>query len=240
MTFSAELLGIPTLDPALAATEIVQPVMKWGAVGRSRRMMGTYHFYTHDYKFTGLERRPYLLRDSGTAVAVEPNFSATPEMSPAQVIHAVWRKRTLSRWFQSYGVRVIVDLNLHVECKPEGVGLLGVPVGWAAYATRAHFGVPFSVIESQHEQALNHSGRPLDVWAVFGGGKKIKAACAMRGWAWVPEHMDTTREARRERVKKSRYAVQVGGKESIDRISTREVGGNTTDAGEGRDRGSGP
>lgn len=215
MTLSVELLGIPTLDLALAATEIVQPVTKWGTVGRSRRMTGTYHFYTHDYKFTGLERRPYLIRRCGASAAVEPNFSAYPEMPAWQVINAIARKRTLAKWFQSFGVRVIVDLNVSTACKPEGVGLLGVPVGWAAYATRAHFGVPFSVLESQYEQAIVHAGRELDVWAVFGGGKKVKAACALRGWAWVPEHRDLVREARHERVKQGGQPVEVGGEEGV-------------------------
>ncbi len=181
----AEALGIPTLDLAWQATTLAVPVTKWGSIARSAPMPGTYHFYTHDYKFSALLKHPFKLVDSGCRVAVEPNISTWPGKAVAEVLAEVCRKRTLARLWQRSGVRLLVDLNVEPEFRE--VNLLGVPPGWASYAVRCHRGVDWSTIETDHAAAVARAGGPVFL-AVFGGGKAARARCEAAGWVHVPEH----------------------------------------------------
>jgi hypothetical protein len=182
---TAEDWGIPTLDPALQAAEIVAPVVKWGTIPRGLRA-GTIHMYTTDYKFTRLWIDPAKFVAARPAVAVECNFSTHAGMPRAEALWGIYRKRALSRRWQEAGIRIVVDLD--VEPCFRDLALLGVPRGWDAYATRIHRGIPFSVVEEDHALAVAHSGRPDPLFVVFGGGQRVQVACRDRGWPWVPEH----------------------------------------------------
>jgi hypothetical protein len=179
---------IPELDIALAADRLVPPVTKWGTRRRSDRMTGTYHYYTHDFKFTRLIQRPEQVPATGCVVAVEPNYTITPETPRAEALWKIYLKRKLAAAWQAAGVRIVVDLNLDSECRHHDIGLLGVPPGWPAYATRAHRGVPFEQIEREFDLAARHSGGGVRLFCVFGGGRKVKAATLARGWVHAPEH----------------------------------------------------
>jgi hypothetical protein len=184
---TADAWGIPALDLEMQATALVEPVTKWGT-GRVRDPMpGTFHFYTDDHKFTRnwMEHdlgRPSSLVAAGPAVAVECNFSTYAGMSRAEALWGIYRKRTLARAWQTAGVRIFVDLN--VEPCFRDLALLGVPRGWAAYATKKHRGVDPAEVEAEHALAVAHAG-PSDVlFVVFGGGEGMRRMCAERGWAW--------------------------------------------------------
>lgn len=184
---TAEEWGIPTLDLAMQAERLVAPVTKWGTRRRDEPMPGTWHLFTDDYRFTHLWNAPQILPATGCVVTVEANFSTWEAMPRAEALHRIFRKRVLARMWQQEGVRIIVDLN--VEPGFRDIALLGVPEGWNAYATRAHRGVPFSVIEEDFALAVHHSGRPDPFFVVFGGGyASTKPECLKRGWQWVPEH----------------------------------------------------
>lgn len=185
---TAEYLGIPTLDPALQATEIVYPVMKWGVVKRGVPGAGTIHLYTDDAKFSRLFYSSEKLIQAKPTVAVECNFSTHDAMPRAEAIHRIYKKRLLAAEWQAAGIRIIADLN--VEPKFRDLSLLGVPLGWQAFATRIHRGVPFSVVEEDHAQAVAHSGKPDPLFIVFGGGQTVQVKCRERGLIWIPEHRD--------------------------------------------------
>jgi hypothetical protein len=177
---------IPELDIALAATDLVAPVTKWGTRRRDAPMPGTWHFYTYDFHFTALTRDPSIVPLTGCTAAVEANYSTYAEMGRAEALWGVYRKRLLARWWQAHGVKIIVDLN--VDRRFYDLALLGVPEGWPSYATRVHRGNTPDDVEENYEIALAHAGTTPALFAVFGGGRKYKRQCLDRGWAWVPEH----------------------------------------------------
>ena len=180
-------LDVPELDPAMAAAGLEAPVVKWGTISRGAPMPGTYHLYSHDYKFSTLIRHPEAIRASGCRVAVEPNFSTHEAMAGAEILWWTYQKRRIARLWQAWGVRILVDLN--VSRKARAFNLLGVPRGWRAYATRAHRGVPFDALHDEFCLAADHAGTDDVLFCVFGGGRgRVGRHCLANGWAWVPEH----------------------------------------------------
>ena len=178
--------GVPLLDMALQARTLDNPVTKWGTVGRGATMRGTYHFYTDDYKFEALWKDPAPVINSGCASVVEPNFSTGEQMPLAVGLWGVFRKRWLARWWQTFGVRVFVDLN--VEPHLNAINLLGVPQGWGAYATRWLDKYGVGDVEEQYRIAQERSGLDAPLFVVFGGRAAAERACMDHGWVWVREH----------------------------------------------------
>jgi hypothetical protein len=192
----AKSLGIPTLDLAWQASCVPEPVYVWGSRSRRLHNPGTYHFYSYDYLFTGLTAREDSWRgpvDSGALVLVEANFSSYDGLPVAEAIWATYRKRTLARKWQEAGVPIMVDLNVGFDRTLREVNLFGVPRGWRSYATRSHRGVGLEGLALDHGVAAEHAGTDDVVFAVFGGGKKVRGHCADQGWIWVPEHSDVVR-----------------------------------------------
>ena len=176
--------GIPALDLAMQATELVEPFLIWGSIARSKFMPGTYAFYCDDYKFTGLWNDPEKVVKTGCAVAVEPNFSINDLMPPVVALYHIFQKRWLSRFWQSRGVRIVVDMNVPpVYAK---MNLLGVPRGWGAYCVRVHKDWHHR-IEFLHSICREHAGRePLFV--VYGGDNNYaRQACQRNRWVWIPD-----------------------------------------------------
>lgn len=178
--------GVPLLDLGLQARTLDNPVTKWGTVKRGATMRGTYHFYTDDYKFEALWKDPAPVINSGCASVVEPNFSTGEQMPLAVGLWGVFRKRWLARWWQTFGVRVFVDLN--VEPHLNAINLLGVPQGWGAYATRWLDKYGVGDVEEQYRIAQERSGLDAPLFVVFGGRAAAERACMDHGWVWVREH----------------------------------------------------
>ena len=188
--------GIPTLDPAMQVRESDLPPrwVKWGSHARrfliSKRGL---HFYCVDRKFTALWKHPQTVVNMDPACVVEPNYSSWAELPPAVSLHDTFRKRSIALAWQRLGLRVLVDLNVHPNVHP--FGLLGVPIEWRAFATRAHrSGGPEAVAED-FAWASRVQGIPIEsmLCVVFGGGKLHHDACQERGWHWVPEDARTVR-----------------------------------------------
>lgn len=190
---TAEEWGIPILDLAMQATEIVRPARKWGTTSRSARMEGTYFFYANDYIWHRLAFDPGQLPRTGCRCAVEPNFSTHEDLPRAKVLHDIQQKRWIARQWQKAGVRIFVDLN--VEPCFRDLALLGVPYGWRAYATRKHRDVRLSELEADWRMAVKHADTEDVLFAVFGGGQRVKKMCGDRGWEWCPEHRDVVKKA---------------------------------------------
>jgi hypothetical protein len=183
--------GIPTLDLALQGTADDGPFVRWGSISRRSINRAGWHFYTDDYKFVGIWTNAQQVVNGGCVVAVEPNFSTAPGQPRAVALWAIFRKRWLSRFWQSHGVRIIVDLNVDEEFRK--LNLLGVPAGWRSYATRSHRTHGLEAIEREHATAVERAGTDQLVFMVFGGGLAVREACASRGWIWTPEDADTKR-----------------------------------------------
>jgi hypothetical protein len=178
--------GIPTLDSRLLAGTVTPPVERWGRMARHGGvvMPGTWHFYTEDYKFRALLDDPAPVPNSGAVNAVEVNYSTYTAMPPALALYGIYRKRWLARWWQSRGVRILVDLN--VEPQFEQLNLLGVPRGWKAYATRAYDQL-LPDADHQWEIAAAHAGTEDILFMILGGGKAMQEHAGARGWVWIPQ-----------------------------------------------------
>ena len=179
--------GIPLLNVALQANAFDSPVMTWGSQSRSNKMPGTYHFYTEDYRFRNIWDNPQKLVDSGCVNVVEPNFSVNFSDPLAISIWRTYQKRWLSRYWQSQGVRVFVDLN--VSAGHDDINLLGVPGGWAAYATRG-YADQIGALDIEYELAAGHAHPNTPLILVYGGGYSVKDWCKGNNALWVPERAD--------------------------------------------------
>ena len=181
--------GIPILKLDMQATSVVLPVRVWGSVARSRKMNGTWVFYTDDYRFTGLLENPSQLIGTGALVSGEMNFSICPDTPKVCALYSVYRKRQMSRFWQEKGVKIIVDLFSTTSVIGD-LDLLGVPEGWGAYSTRSSSINPISSIEFAYERASKHCGADPHLFLVYGGDKTVQRLCSLRGWIWVNEYMD--------------------------------------------------
>lgn len=176
--------GIPMLDLSMQATHLEAPFVGWGTRMRKSRMTGTYHFYVDDSRFEQVWRNPIDIANSACYAIVEPNFSVYTDMPKAVAIWQMFRKRWISRWLQSVGVRVVVDLN--IAHRHDDLRFIGVPEGWKSYCTRAYSErLEETIIE--YEQAVKHSGGSTILFVCYGGGKKAEELAKQYGWIWYPD-----------------------------------------------------
>lgn len=180
--------GIPTLDVTMAGEYAHLPFTKWGDVPRSRKLgAGMYHFYTDDYKFNALWRDPLDLVNSGVHAIVEPNFSTDDSRPLVEGLWAIYRKRWIARFCQKNGLRVFVDLAVAPPLRE--INLLGVPVGWAAWATRGA-DYMLNLVQADYELAVTHAGDGREIlFIVYGGGAETETLAKSSGWLWFPENM---------------------------------------------------
>lgn len=190
--------GVPVLDVRYQATSIVQPVTKWGTMARHNiRMDGTWHFYTDDYKFDALFKDPTPVVNSGCLNACEINVSTHPAAPRAMALYGIYMKRWLARYWQSKGVRVLVDMN--VEPEFNDLNMLGVPKGWKAYVTRGYSQRPddIDIILEQYRLACERAGTDEILFWLYGGGQRVKAVAAEHQWVWVQEHLQEVEQKRK-------------------------------------------
>jgi hypothetical protein len=162
---------VPTLRMDLQGVQVLNPVAPYGYSARDARNIGTYHFYVDDYRFTAIWDNPNDLIKAGVGVVIEPNLSLYDNTPLSYGLFLIYKKRWIARYWQSFGVRVFVDLN--VSHKFSQHNLLGVPQGWNAYATRG-YSDRLELLEKEFLLAQEHSGRPDPLFVVYGGGKAVK------------------------------------------------------------------
>lgn len=185
--------GVPVLDLALQADAVEFPVTVWGSQGQSKPMRGTWVFYAPDESFDHVWANPAKLLPSGAPCYVEPNWSTADQTPFAVALWSLYRRRWISRYLQSQGRRVFVDLNVHhglLEPHEATAGaipaFLGVPRGWKSYATRAHANRP-EMLDAEYAAACSHADGNTVLFLVYGGGARVEQLARERGWVWVPE-----------------------------------------------------
>lgn len=181
---SDNLYGIPMLDLNMQADHLEAPFIGWGTKARKNRMTGTYHFYVDDSRFEQVWRNPIDIANSACYAIVEPNFSIYTDMPKAVAIWQMFRKRWITRWLQSIGVKAIVDLN--IAHRHDDLRFIGVPEGWKAYCTRA-YSERLDETVKEYEQAVKHSGGGTILFVCYGGGKKAEALAMEKGWIWYSD-----------------------------------------------------
>lgn len=171
--------GVPVLSLDYCPGVLVEPFLPWGCVSRKKPMYGTWHFYVQDYKFEALWTNPPGIILSQPSIIVEPNFSIAPECAKATAIYQIYRKRFLSRFWQSKGIFTLVDLN--VPQKFSDLNLLGVPKGWSAFATRGDR-KNIDKLYLDWELSKKKSGVINPLFLVYSGGVNVENICLNMGW----------------------------------------------------------
>jgi len=179
--------GIANLDLKFQCTKQHALIERWGRIPRhNTRMVGMWHFYTDDYRFTGVWRDPDVVVRTGCNAAIEPNYTTTFGTPKAMALYDIYRKRWLARYWQSKGISTVVDLN--VEIPFWQVNLLGVPKGWGSYATRWY--ANFNDVHLQYKMAQEHAEREDITFFVFATKTKdVEEACKEYGWINVKMDM---------------------------------------------------
>jgi hypothetical protein len=185
--------GIPGLSMQWPGDFVDAPVHGWGSVSRRSRMGGTWHFYVDDYKFAAIWKKPDELLKTKAVSIVEVNFTTSDQMPMAECIYRTYQKRWLSRYWQQYGIRVFVDLNVPEKC--DQLNLYGVPYGWKSYATSAadnNIEVFLRQVNCASKRAFDE---PLNM-LVYGGGPEIKQICDQNNWLNIPDARNASRETK--------------------------------------------
>jgi hypothetical protein len=174
--------GVPCLDPEMQATEIRLPVLAWGSRRRGAINTGTWSLYVDDYRFGAARTDPSVVTRTECYAATEINLSVRDQTPRAVALANTYEKRRIARLWQAAGVRVFVDLCVAPHCRD--LNMLGVPPGWAAFATRGYASAPESLVE-EYEAARQWAGR-APLLLVTGGGETIRRVCQrLPGAVWV-------------------------------------------------------
>lgn len=181
---------IPVLKLEWQAMNIPAPALIWGETKRKARMDGTWLFYTDDERFNTVWDEPRAILKTRCNAVAEVNYSCYEQTPRALVLWNTYRKRWLSSYWASFGVKLLVDLNVNERWYADN--LLGVPQGWASYITRGYKD-RMTLTEYEYELACTHAGKHDILFVVYGGGKAVKELSKQRGWVWIPESMDRQR-----------------------------------------------
>ena len=185
---------IPLLLDDNQPVHLELPFTPWGAEGRYKKGITTYHFYVDDYRFEQIFKDPIKLLDSGCRAIVEPNCSVHDQTPIAYGIYQIYRKRYLARYLQECGLKVWVDLN--VSHRFAEYNLLGVPDGYNAFFTRGVTGwTPH--LDMCLEMAKRKSGLEKPNLYVYGGGKESERWCQEHGLRYLDEYMNIRRAEQR-------------------------------------------
>lgn len=182
--------GIPLLDINQQAQSLDLPIQHWGSTSRRKKMRGTLAFYTDDYRFEALASDPSPVANLSIVNVVEPNFTTTSDMPAAVALYQIFRKRYMTRWWQSIGIRAFVDMN--VSPAFYDLNMLGVPKGWRAYATRGSADF-LHWLDTEYEIACEWAESKDILFVVFAGGKAVKDHCQVKGYTWIPDRKDLDR-----------------------------------------------
>jgi hypothetical protein len=181
--------GIPLLDITKQGDYIDIPVLLWGSKKRSQQT-GTMLFYTEDYRFEALWKKPDNLLKSPPVNMGEINFSIYKDFPRALALYQIYRKRWLSRYYQTRGIRIFVDLNVNQSFY--NLNLMGVPRGWQSYCTRG-YSDRLEQLEIEIEIAEKHASPNSILLLVYGGGVSVRSFCkekAYKNILWIQDYIN--------------------------------------------------
>ena len=181
---------IPTLLADRQPVHVELPLAPWGAEGRYKKGITTYHFYVDDYRFEQLFKNPILLLQSGCRAVVEPNVSIHDQTPVAIALWQIYRKRYLARYLQECGLQVWADLNVSPHL--ERWNALGIPQGYNAFFTRGVSGWQ-PTLDRHLEMARRISECDHPNLVVYGGGNDIADWCMARQVVHIGEYMNRGR-----------------------------------------------
>ena len=181
---------IPTLLSDNQPVHVELPLAPWGAEGRYKNGITTYHFYVDDYRFEQLFKNPILLLQSGCRAVVEPNVSIHDQTPVAIALYQIYRKRYLARYLQECGLQVWADLNVSPHL--EEWNALGIPQGYNAFFTRGVSGWQ-PTLDRHLEMARRISECDHPNLVVYGGGKDIADWCMAKQVVHIGEYMNRGR-----------------------------------------------
>lgn len=179
---------IPVLLPDLEAELVDFPFSAWGSISRTSTMKGTWHFYVDDYRFSALWGKADMVPETNCVSAVEVNYTISDQMPFPVALYRIYQKRWLARYWQSKGIRIIVDLNVARPYKL--LNMLGVPQGWKTFATRG-YNERLDDLEMELEIAQEIAGTDNITFLVYGGGQAVREFCQSNP---VVTHTDDRRE----------------------------------------------
>ena len=177
-------LEVPTLDITMQAKHCSIPALCYGEQKRTYQMQGTgtLHFFTDDYRYNTLYEHPEKILQHNPENIIEPNFSLFNEMPISFGLQAIYKKRWIARAMQDRGIRVFVDLN--VCNKFYQINMLGVPMGWRAFATRG-YSDRLANLEFEYGIAKTWAGDKSPLFVVYGGGKDCREWCKRNGAIYI-------------------------------------------------------
>ena len=182
---------IPTLLADNQPVHVELPLAPWGAEGRYKKGITTYHFYVDDYRFEQLFKNPILLLQSGCRAVVEPNVSIHDQTPVAIALYQIYRKRYLARYLQECGLQVWADLNVSPHL--ERWNALGIPQGYNAFFTRGVSGWQ-PTLDRHLEMARRISECDHPNLVVYGGCKDIADWCMAKQVVHISEYMNRGRK----------------------------------------------
>jgi hypothetical protein len=204
--------------------------LAYGSVKRDGDYRGRcISFYVDDVRFNALGNavlygdhfwklweRPDRVWKSGAPSFVEVNFSTSNAQPRWRALEQIGKKRHLSRYWQERGMLCWVDLNVAPRWWEEN--LLGVPLGWKAYATRIHRNCTLDTLADQAALAECHAGTDAIKFAVFGHRKEIEALCQRQGWIYIDEGQTTwqKRKSHKSRSLQSDIKIEEPNKMSLE------------------------
>lgn len=164
---------IPTLRLDMQAEDITNPFLCWGEQKRTTNLLGlgSLHFYCDDYRYTALYDHPEQILKANPRNIVEPNYSLFSDMPIAFGMQRIYKKRWIARAMQERGIRILVDLN--VNQKYYKLNMLGVPIGWRAFATRG-YSERLANLEYEYAIASNWSKGEEPLFVIYGGGAECR------------------------------------------------------------------
>jgi hypothetical protein len=224
--------GIPDLLFDMQGDYIDYP-LRYGSVRRDADYRGrTIDFYTDDNRFNALGNaveygqefwklweRPDRIWKSGAPSFCEINFSTSNTQPRARAVWQIYKKRHLSRYLQERGMRCFVDLNVAPRWAEEN--LLGVKLGWKAWATRIHRNCTLESLTDQASLAESHAGTDAIKFLVYGNRKEVEALCMRQGWIYVSEQKEIWGKRVSNKARKSK-SLQSGIK--IEAIKPKRIG----------------
>lgn len=164
---------VPVLRLDMQAKEITNPFLCWGEQKRTTNLLGlgSMHFYTDDYRYKTLYDRPEQILRSNPRNIVEPNYSLFSDMPIAFGMQRIYKKRWIARAMQDRGIRIFVDLN--VNQKYYKLNMLGVPIGWRAFATRG-YSERLANLEYEYSIACSWAQGEEPLFVIYGGGAECR------------------------------------------------------------------